>query len=182
LQILEEAGFGTGPLADVQVYGSDVFDRYVGMSHAIGCHHHELLRADDDLLSLGELLPLWMEARAETERNYWSRRWCSKCGGFSIRRLSDAQFEWVATCRAITELRKTLEWYERQEPALRAIAGAASRAPTGSTRPVAYGKRKTKQVPGPSIRRMSHCERLSWPSETRRRSCVVERKFDEIVD
>jgi hypothetical protein len=84
-----------GPLADLQVYSTDAESHSMGKSHGVGCKHFDRLTPEHDLHPLAAFIGILIEAE---QRDRWSSRWCSKCGGFSIRRLNDEQF---AYCKRV---------------------------------------------------------------------------------
>lgn len=87
-------GAELGPLANVQVYATDALGRYQGKSHGIGCVHNEELRPDDEIYTLAEFINLLRDSK---RIDRWFSRWCSKCGGYSIRRLNNEQLRYFET-------------------------------------------------------------------------------------
>ncbi|MEU5980093.1 hypothetical protein [Streptomyces sp. NPDC047315] len=88
----EGSGLPLGVLASVQVYTTDAFGRFQGRAHSPGCAHRRPYTGvdrQDEKASIEELL------RAKGFDP------CSKCGGYAVRRLSDAQ---VAYYRAAHRL------------------------------------------------------------------------------
>ncbi len=78
-----------GPLADLQVYATDPYGRYQGKSHGL-CIHANYLDSGHELLTLQEFLPLYEQ---DPGSGPWTGSgWCSKCGGYAIRRLDEEQF------------------------------------------------------------------------------------------
>ncbi|MFD8478194.1 hypothetical protein [Kitasatospora sp. NPDC059673] len=75
------SGIPLGVLAHVQVYAVNADPRYQGKGHSPFCSHvrERGVVADDDLLTIADLL-------GDTKFD-----WCSKCGGYAIRRLTDTQ-------------------------------------------------------------------------------------------
>ncbi|WP_157252721.1 hypothetical protein [Nonomuraea typhae] len=74
-------GLPLGILGNVQIYTSNSDPDY-GKGHAAACRHVRdgglALHPDDDLITITELA----DGRFD---------WCSKCGGYAVRRLTDAQ-------------------------------------------------------------------------------------------
>lgn len=78
-----------GPLADVQVYATNPQGIYEGKSHGL-CRHQRWLGPEHDLLTLRDFVPLYLE---NPGHGYWTGSgWCSKCAGYTIRRLNNEQF------------------------------------------------------------------------------------------
>ena len=107
-------GVPVGPLSGVQVYSTDAFDRYQGKAHAPGgCQHAERLGRYDDLLTFEEWVPL---VAAYSELG-WSNPLCSKCGGFSMRKLTVEQGAYLARAFELGDLAHLVGWHERQQRA-----------------------------------------------------------------
>lgn len=88
------AGVPLGPLAQVAAYGRDVRDRRSGKSHAPEpyCRYARGPLSDrDDRVLLCDLLPIIAAENAQAQRGGASSRFCSKCGGYAIRRLTSEQ-------------------------------------------------------------------------------------------
>jgi hypothetical protein len=86
------SGLPLGVLASVQAYTTDASGRYQGRAHSPGCAHRRPyggVDRQDDMVTIDELLD--------------NKRFdpCSKCGGYAVRRLSEAQ---VAYYRAAHRL------------------------------------------------------------------------------
>jgi hypothetical protein len=78
------AGLPLGPLADLQVYGSNLDGRWQGVSHAIGCQHRRR-RLDDRYTSDDQMMPLARYVLLGGEGR------CRKCGGRSVRQPTTLQ-------------------------------------------------------------------------------------------
>ncbi|WP_052808508.1 hypothetical protein [Streptomyces cyaneogriseus] len=91
------SGLPLGVLASVQAYTTDASGRYQGRAHSPGCAHRRPyggVDRQDDMVTIDELLD--------------NRRFdpCSKCGGYAVRRLSEAQ---VAYYRAAHRLHNLIQ-------------------------------------------------------------------------
>lgn len=89
-----------GPLAGLQVYATDPHGecagQWRGKSHGLCQHQHRLNMDSHKLMSLEEFLPLHQQDPGY--RPYTSSGWCSKCGGYALRRLTAEQFDHYADC------------------------------------------------------------------------------------
>ncbi len=85
-----------GALAEVQVYATDPHGQCAGQwrgkSHGLCQHQHELSPASHERLTLEEFLPLHQEDPGNLP--YPGSGWCSRCGGYALRRLTDEQFSY----------------------------------------------------------------------------------------
>ena len=86
-----------GPLSEVQVYSLNADPRYEGKGHAPDCQHadryREGLTDGYDLLTVADLLA------CDTYR------WCSKCSGYGVRRLSTRQLDYYRSAHQLHYLR-----------------------------------------------------------------------------
>jgi hypothetical protein len=64
----------------------------MGKSHSMDCEHFKALEIEHSLHALKEFVEILRES---SERDRWSSRWCSKCGGYSIRRLDQEQYDYI---------------------------------------------------------------------------------------
>jgi hypothetical protein len=93
------SGLPLGPLAAVQLYTTDANPLIEGKGHSPLCRHaHErAVVAGDDLLTIADLM-----ARADFD-------WCSKCGGYAIRRLSDSQLSYYRAAHHLHDIKRRLD-------------------------------------------------------------------------
>ena len=95
-----ELGYPTGELGSLQVYTTNPHSEWQGKTHAAGrCVHAEYVREDDYLLTLDawiSLLPT-LASREIVNSNV-----CVKCGGYSIRLLTDHQADLARRAIAFT--------------------------------------------------------------------------------
>ncbi|WP_406135323.1 hypothetical protein [Streptomyces sp. NBC_01089] len=93
------SGLPLGPLAAVQVYTTNASPLIEGKGHSPLCRHaHErAVVAGDDLLTVADLM-----ARTDLD-------WCSKCGGYAIRRLSDTQLSYYRAAHQLHDIKKRLD-------------------------------------------------------------------------
>ncbi len=77
-----------GPLANLQVFATNALNKYVGKSHGIDCKHTGHLSPSDQIFTLAEFLEI---ERKSQQEDRWTSRWCSKCGGYSVRRMNADQ-------------------------------------------------------------------------------------------
>ncbi|MFJ2509982.1 hypothetical protein ACIPEL_03565 [Streptomyces griseoviridis] len=93
------SGLPLGPLAAVQVYTTNASPLIEGKGHSPLCRHaHErAVVAGDDLLTVADLM-----ARTDLD-------WCSKCGGYAIRRLSDTQLSYYRAAHQLHDTKKRLD-------------------------------------------------------------------------
>ncbi|MCC9710684.1 hypothetical protein E4N62_38870 [Streptomyces sp. MNU76] len=93
------SGLPLGPLAAVQLYTTNANPMIEGKGHSPLCRHaHErAVVTDDDLLTIVELM-----ARTDFD-------WCSKCGGYAIRRLSDSQLSYYRAAHQLHDIKRRLD-------------------------------------------------------------------------
>ncbi|MFG2883440.1 hypothetical protein ACGFYV_14250 [Streptomyces sp. NPDC048297] len=93
------SGLPLGPLAAVQLYTTNASPLVEGKGHSPLCRHaHErAVVAGDDLLTVADLM-----ARADFD-------WCSKCGGYAMRRLSDTQLSYYRAAHRLHEIKRRLD-------------------------------------------------------------------------
>jgi len=93
------SGLPLGPLADLQVYGSNLNGQWQGMSHTLGCQHRGHRRTDrftDD----DQMMPLWQYVHIGRGNR------CSKCGGRSVRRPTVLQLTYYKDMEALSDALK----------------------------------------------------------------------------
>jgi hypothetical protein len=97
-------GLPLSVLADVQIYTTNADPAY-GKGHTPECRHvHRVFRGvdfGDDLLTVADLL---------RRRDF---DWCSTCGGYAVRRLSDSQFEYYEAAHRLREIHERVESWTR---------------------------------------------------------------------
>ncbi|MFD3970004.1 hypothetical protein [Streptomyces cyaneofuscatus] len=93
------SGIPLGPLADVQVYASNADPRYQGKGHSPLCRHtrERGVVHHDDLLRVTDLL-----TRDDFD-------WCSKCGGYAMRRLTDLQLSYYRASHRLHDIAEQLD-------------------------------------------------------------------------
>ncbi|MBT2400850.1 hypothetical protein J7E89_34120, partial [Streptomyces sp. ISL-100] len=94
------SGLPLGPLAAVQLYTTNANPLVEGKGHSPLCRHaHErAVVADDDLITVADL----MAARTDFD-------WCSKCGGYAIRRLIDSQLAYYRAAHRLHDIKRRLD-------------------------------------------------------------------------
>jgi hypothetical protein len=93
------SGLLLGPLAAVQLYTTNADPLIGGKGHSPLCRHaHErAVVAGDDLLTVADLM-----ARTDFD-------WCSKCGGYAMRRLSDSQLSYYRAAHQLHDIKRRLD-------------------------------------------------------------------------
>ncbi|MEV6423657.1 hypothetical protein [Streptomyces sp. NPDC051662] len=93
------SGIPLGVLADVQVYAVNADPRYEGKGHSPLCRHsRERGVVDgDDLLAVSDLV-----VRDDFD-------WCSKCGGYAVRRLTDTQLSYYRAAHRLHDIAQQLD-------------------------------------------------------------------------
>ncbi|WP_307534538.1 hypothetical protein [Streptomyces sp. V3I8] len=93
------SGLPLGPLAAVQLYTTNANPLIEGKGHSPLCRHaHErAVVASDDLLTVADLM-----ARTDFD-------WCSKCGGYALRRLTDSQQSYYRAAHRLHNIKRTLD-------------------------------------------------------------------------
>ncbi|MGW0579368.1 ATP-binding cassette domain-containing protein [Streptomyces sp. NPDC002920] len=93
------SGLPLGPLAAVQLYTTNANPLIEGKGHSPLCRHaHErAVVAGDDLLTIAELM-----ARTDFD-------WCSKCGGYAMRGLSDSQLSYYSAAHQLHDIKWRLD-------------------------------------------------------------------------
>lgn len=90
-----------GPLADLHVYATDPTGSLAGQwrskSHGLCQHQQTLTTRTHQLLTLAEFLPLHQQDPGHGQWN--GSGWCSRCGGYAVRRLTEDQYLYYAHCR-----------------------------------------------------------------------------------
>ncbi|MET7716284.1 hypothetical protein [Streptomyces sp. NPDC005407] len=86
-------------MAAVQLYTTNANTLIEGKGHSPLCRHaHErAVVGDDDLLTIAELM-----ARTDFD-------WCSECGGYAIRRLSDSQLSFYRAAHQLHDIKWRLD-------------------------------------------------------------------------
>ncbi|MFF2546227.1 hypothetical protein ACFVUY_27160 [Kitasatospora sp. NPDC058063] len=92
------SGIPLGVLAQAEVYAVNADPRYQGKGHSPFCSHvrERGVIADDDLLTIADLL-------GDTKFD-----WCSKCGGYAIRRLTDTQLAHYRAAHRLHDIARQL--------------------------------------------------------------------------
>ncbi|MFE2042858.1 hypothetical protein ACFXAZ_18405 [Streptomyces sp. NPDC059477] len=93
------SGIPLGVLAEVQVYAVNADPRYEGKGHSPLCRHSRErgVVAGDDLLTVSDLA-----ARDDFD-------WCSKCGGYAARRLTDTQLSYYRAAHRLHHIAQQLD-------------------------------------------------------------------------
>lgn len=93
------SGLPMGPLAAVQLCTTNANPLIEGKGHSPLCQHaHErAVVAGDDLLTVADLL-----ARSDFD-------WCSKCGGYAVRRLTGSQLSYYRAAHRLQDLKRQLD-------------------------------------------------------------------------
>ncbi|MFE7572650.1 hypothetical protein ACFU76_37905 [Streptomyces sp. NPDC057539] len=93
------SGLPLGPLAAVQLYTTNASPLIEGKGHSPLCRHaHErAVVAGDNLLTVADLM-----ARTDFD-------WCSKCGGYALRRLSDTQLSYYRVAHQLHDTKRRLD-------------------------------------------------------------------------
>lgn len=93
------SGLPLGPLAAVQFYTTNANPLIEGKGHSPLCRHaHErAVVASDDLLNVADLM-----ARTDFD-------WCSKCGGYALRRLTDSQLSYYRAAHRLHGIKRWLD-------------------------------------------------------------------------
>ena len=110
-------GLPLGVLADLQIYTTNADPRIMGKGHSPFCQYarDRGVMHDDFLMTLQEIM-----RRSDVD-------WCSNCGGYAIRRLTDEQISYYRVAHRLfgvdQGLSRELEWHGQQEADL---AGARS--------------------------------------------------------
>lgn len=106
-----------GPLAAVQVYATDPYGdcrgQWRGKSHGLCLHQEELDPDSHQLMRLDEFALLH---RQDPGDDPWrGSGWCSKCGGYAIRRLTQDQYAYYV--QALRRARDAEErWWRARQP------------------------------------------------------------------
>ncbi|MFF1506737.1 hypothetical protein [Streptomyces sp. NPDC058326] len=92
-------GLPLGVLGPVQIYATNADPAFEGKGHSPFCRHarDRGLARSDDLLSVSDLLA----------RDDWD--WCSKCGGYSARRLTDTQLSYYRAAHKLHDIAGRLD-------------------------------------------------------------------------
>ncbi|MET9183545.1 hypothetical protein ABZX88_35850 [Kitasatospora aureofaciens] len=95
------SGIPLGVLADVQIYTTNANPRIQGKGHSPLCRHSNErgVADDDDLLAPADLL-------GREDLDY---HWCSKCGGYAVRRLTDTQLSYYRAAHRLHEIAQDLD-------------------------------------------------------------------------
>ncbi|MER5886445.1 hypothetical protein ABT160_21695 [Streptomyces sp. NPDC001941] len=88
-----------GILGQAQIYAANADPKFEGKGHSPLCRHtrDRGLAASDDLLTVADLLA----------RDDWD--WCSKCGGYAIRRLTDTQLSYYRAAHRLHDIAGQLD-------------------------------------------------------------------------
>ncbi|MFB6517630.1 hypothetical protein [Streptomyces sp. NPDC056401] len=83
-----------GVLGQAQIYATNSDPKFEGKGHSPLCRHtrDRGLAASDDLLTVADLLA----------RDDWD--WCSKCGGYAVRRLTDTQLSYYRAAHRLHDI------------------------------------------------------------------------------
>ncbi|MEU6483676.1 hypothetical protein [Streptomyces sp. NPDC046887] len=93
------SGLPLGVLRHAQIYTTNADPRLEGKGHSPLCRHtrERGVAASDDLLSVADLL-----ARDDFD-------WCSKCGGYAVRRLTDTQLSYYRAAHSLHDITRQLD-------------------------------------------------------------------------
>ncbi|MGW0844603.1 hypothetical protein ACWD26_31600 [Streptomyces sp. NPDC002787] len=93
------SGLPLGPLAAVQLYTTNANPLIEGKGHSPLCRHarERAVVAGDELLTVADLM-----ARTDFD-------WCSKCGGYAIRRLTDSQLSYYRAAHRLHDIKWRLD-------------------------------------------------------------------------
>lgn len=93
------SGLPLGVLGQVQIYATNADPAFEGKGHSPFCRHtrDRGLAHGDDLLSVSDLLA----------RDDWD--WCSKCGGYAARRLTDTQLSYYRAAHQLHDIAGQLD-------------------------------------------------------------------------
>lgn len=93
------SGLPLGPLAAVQLYTTNANPLIEGKGHSPLCRHaHDrAVVAGDDLLTVADLM-----ARTDFD-------WCSKCGGYALRSLTDSQLSYYRAAHRLHDIKWRLD-------------------------------------------------------------------------
>lgn len=94
------SGIPLGPLAVAQIYTTNANpQQFQGKGHSPLCRHtrERGVAANDDLLTVADLL-----ARDDFD-------WCSKCGGYAVRRLTDTQVSYYRAAHRLDDITRQLD-------------------------------------------------------------------------
>lgn len=99
------SGIPLGPLAVVQIYTTNADPWIEGKGHSPLCRHarERGIAANDDLLTVAGLL-----ARDDFD-------WCSKCGGYAVRRLTDTQVSYYRAAHRLHDITRQLDGDSRHD-------------------------------------------------------------------
>ncbi|MFG2981316.1 hypothetical protein ACGFYQ_08650 [Streptomyces sp. NPDC048258] len=88
-----------GVLGQAQIYATNSDPKFEGRGHSPLCRHtrDRGLAASDDLLTVADLLA----------RDDWD--WCSKCGGYAVRRLTDTQLSYYRAAHRLHDIAEQLD-------------------------------------------------------------------------
>lgn len=88
-----------GVLGQAQIYATNADPKFEGKGHSPLCRHtrDRGLAASDDLLTVSDLLA----------RDDWD--WCSKCGGYAVRRLTDIQLSYYRAAHRLHDIAGQLD-------------------------------------------------------------------------
>jgi hypothetical protein len=91
-------GLPLSVLADLQIYTTNADPRIAGKGHSPFCQHAQDsgVRHDDFLLTLEEVM-----RRSDLD-------WCSICGGYALRRLSDEQISYYRVAHRLLDIHQAL--------------------------------------------------------------------------
>ncbi|MFF5488535.1 hypothetical protein [Streptomyces virginiae] len=93
------SGLPLGVLGQAQIYATNSDPKFEGKGHSPLCRHtrDRGLAASDDLLTVADLLA----------RDDWD--WCSKCGGYAVRRLTDTQLSYYRAAHRLHDVAGQLD-------------------------------------------------------------------------
>ncbi|WP_159395221.1 hypothetical protein [Streptomyces albireticuli] len=136
------SGIPLGVLAGVQIYTTNADPRLEGKGHSPLCRHSRErgVVEDDDLLTAGDLL-----ARDDFD-------WCSKCGGYAARRLTDTQLSYYRAAHRLHDIAQRLDrkraGYGRAdlETIISQLSELADWRPIGEDHWYSWGARQWRQI------------------------------------
>ncbi|MEE1783387.1 hypothetical protein PUR71_10740 [Streptomyces sp. SP17BM10] len=138
------SGIPLGVLTDVQIYTTNANPRIQGKGHSPLCRHSNErgVAEDDDVLTPADLL-------GREDLDY---HWCSKCGGYAVRRLTDTQLSYYRAAHRLHLLARDIDQHgpghAHTDPKTTAeqLAALADWHPIGESHWSGRGSRKWRRI------------------------------------